>query len=267
MTIPHSLTLVACSDTGRVRDHNEDHVVVDLELGLGLVADGVGGAQAGEVASGLVATLVREELQRLHAGWPREGDAALPSIHRHWVRDMLGRVTGAVAQAARSQPQYQGMCSTLAMVLFHGGGVTVAHVGDSRVYRYRNGWMKQLTSDHTVLQRLLDEGQDPQEARAMVGPHLLFQAMGGDHVVPTVREETVEAGDLFLLCSDGLSDMVDNQQLANTLALCTDLEATARQLVTRANDAGGVDNISVVLAQSREPMPRHRRWWRRWLGR
>ena len=155
-------------------------------------------------------------------------------------------------------PQCQGMGTTVVVVLFYNNMVTVAHVGDSRVYRLRNGDLAQITNDHSLVQELIDRGFfTPEEAEANTPKNLVTRALGIDETVEVdISEETARPGDIYLLCSDGLNDMVDDEEIRLTLSkYSANLVEAAHELVRLANESGGKDNISVVLARPRAPFP------------
>lgn len=258
------LEIATCSDPGRVRPHNEDSVFADGALGLALLADGMGGYSAGEVASGMATTLLAAGL----AGALVERDTGDADWARGALAREIGRANAAIHETAANQPRYSGMGTTLVAALFHDDRVAAAHVGDSRLYRYRNGELTCLTRDHSLLQEQLDEGiiSAGQASRAK-GSNLLTRALGIDPVVePEVVEHETRAGDIYLLCSDGLTDMAADEAIAKAIRdRGADLRQCAAGLVGLANDNGGHDNVSVVLARVTGESPARRSWWSRLL--
>jgi protein phosphatase len=223
------------TDPGRVRRRNEDSFVLDPPLFA--VADGMGGAQAGEVASRLTAAAFREYHEA--DGLPPE--ERLPAIIQEANRRIYER--------ARSDSDVSGMGTTVTAALLTGGRVTLGHVGDSRAYRIRTGELEQLTEDHSLVGDLMRSGRlTPEEAEAHPQRSVITRALGTDPEVD-VDTLTVEAapGDLFLLCSDGLTTMVAEDDIVGIIAAAPTLDDAARTLVKAANTGGGEDNVSVVL--------------------
>ena len=261
------------SDTGRSRANNEDAVVEDLALGLLVLADGMGGYNAGEVASRLAATTVRDAMRR---HWPDirpgeiESGSGLSSQTR-LLRDAIVAAHAAVREAAANEPAYAGMGTTIVCCLLCGDRASIAHVGDSRLYRLRDGQLGQLTRDHSLMEELIARGAYAREdAPRFVRRNIVTRALGVEPGMEVdLIEETLQAGDLLLLCSDGLTDMVDDQTIALTLAREPDtLAGLASELVRIANERGGRDNISVALARVEQTPPTTERWTRRvgrWL--
>jgi len=254
------LEMATATDAGRVRPHNEDSIAADAEIGWAVIADGMGGYNAGEVASSIaVATLSSEIKRALEAHVPHGIDIEGEPLAVKLIREITAKANAAIYQAARTRPQYAGMGTTLVMALFYDQRMTVGHVGDSRLYRLRTGRFEQITRDHSLLQQQIDGGVLTREqARYSKNRNLVTRAVGVDPEVETeVHTYAVEPGDIYLLCSDGLSDMIPDQDIHDTLgALQSNLPLAARQLVQSANDSGGHDNISVILVRvRRRPIP------------
>jgi protein phosphatase len=175
----------------------------------------------------------------------------------------------SIFNAAQSQPQYAGMGTTLVAAVFHDNAVTVAHIGDSRMYRLRDGVFSQVTKDHSLLQEQIDSGMiTPEQARHSQNKNLVTRALGVDATVETeIHEYPVLPDDLFLLCSDGLNDMVEDDEIGMTLeALGANLNLCASQLVQMANDNGGRDNVSVILVRIKKKFPAPRGFWQRFMA-
>lgn len=254
-----AIEMAACSDTGRIRSHNEDSVLANAALGLAVLADGMGGCNAGEVASGMATAVLGSELQ--HA-FDARSPSDVGTDGQVWARealvDVIGRTNAAIHLAARSNPKYAGMGTTLVLAQFFDNRVMVAHVGDSRLYRWRDGIMEQLTKDHSLLQEQIDSGLlTPEQARFSQNKNLVTRAMGVEATVMTdVAEHEVRPGDVYLLCSDGLNDMVEDAAIAEAMSVQSmSLALCASNLVQMANDNGGRDNVSVILAKVREAFP------------
>ncbi len=247
------LEIATATDPGMVRSHNEDSIGVDADIGLAVLADGMGGYNAGEVASGIaIAMLATEMRQALEDRAPQEVDGSGETLAEQFVRENSAKANAAIYQAAKSQPQYSGMGTTLLVALFYDNRMTVGHIGDSRLYRLRNDTFEQVTRDHSLLQEQIDSGMITKEqARYSQNKNLVTRAVGIDPEVETeIHTYNVEPGDIYLLCSDGLSDMVQDEDIHSTLStLQTNLSLAAEQLVQFANDSGGRDNISVILVR------------------
>jgi serine/threonine protein phosphatase PrpC len=257
------LTFVGQTDTGRVREHNEDTIAADADVGLLVLADGMGGYNAGEVASGIavktITNLVREGLAR----------EDLDSVDRNTglsrvsivLRDAITRANKIIYQTARSQAECEGMGTTVVAALFYDNRISIAHVGDSRLYRQRGSQIAQVTMDHSLLQELVDRGfYSPEEAQRAANKNYVTRALGVEPQVEVeVQEHPVDKGDVYILCSDGLSDMVEDEDIRLTISTFgANLDTVAKQLIQLANENGGRDNVSVVLAQAVEPFPASR---------
>jgi protein phosphatase len=241
------LEMTGLTDPGRVRPENEDSIVVRPEIGLAILADGMGGHQAGEVASRLAVDVIQRHLIEAFARAAAEGDEGLLS-------EAIRKANAAVYEAARERPEYAGMGSTVVVAVFHGDKLYFGHVGDSRLYRYRDGLFTPLTRDHSVIQELVGRGLLTEaEARATIAKNLVTRALGVDpDVEPEMGEETYRDADVYLLCSDGLNDMLSDDEIARLLAEHEpNLEEAARHMVDTANARGGPDNISVILARTK----------------
>ncbi len=252
------------TDPGRTRENNEDSVTFDAVTRLGVLADGMGGYNAGEVASGMATTYIRAELGR----WLTEaGHVASQREFRRALEICVDNANRAIFNAANSNAQYSGMGTTLVVGVFLDDRVLLGHIGDSRAYRLRGGQFEQITKDHSLLQEQLDADLiTPEQAATALHKNLVTRALGvEDSVMLDVNEYPVQPGDLYLMCSDGLSDMIDDEAIAQVLDSDTSLPQKAIQLIERANMAGGRDNISVLLAQAGDS-PARRGLISRWLG-
>ena len=238
-----------CTDTGLQRANNEDSIVVDEARQVAVLADGMGGYNAGEVASGMATAFISAELSR----WLAEAGANARSRDvRRAMEICVGNANRAIFNAANTNPQYDGMGTTLVLAVFQGERALVGHVGDSRCYRWRGAHLARITRDHSLLQERMDAGlMTPQQAAVSVHRNLVTRALGvEDTVLLEVGEHRVEPGDLYLLCSDGLTDMVADETIAGLLDQEMPLQDKARALISRANSQGGRDNISVILVQA-----------------
>ncbi|MGH8598847.1 MAG: Stp1/IreP family PP2C-type Ser/Thr phosphatase, partial [Gammaproteobacteria bacterium] len=250
------IELVNVSDSGRKRPHNEDSAIIDRDLGLALVADGMGGYKAGEVASAIAAKVV---LDGVRAGqsthhFTRQHATESSSYEADLIRHTITDANQHIFRTAHEIPQCQGMGTTIVMALFSGSRVTIGHVGDSRIYLFRGESLQQVTNDHSLVQELIDRGFfTPEEAQANTPKNLVTRALGIDETVEVdIQELTTEPDDIYLLCSDGLNDMVNDEEIRLTLSkYSANLVQAAHELVQLANAGGGKDNISVVLARPR----------------
>ena len=265
MTLAQSLQSASLTDPGRVRDHNEDCIESRPDIGLYVLADGMGGYNAGEVASGMATSLISDGLQE---AWnPREAermgrDDAKATTER-LIREQIARANSAIFTTSQNNPECAGMGTTLVVTLFFDNFMTVAHIGDSRLYRLRGETMEQVTRDHSLLQEQLDSGLiTPEEAKLSQNKNLVTRALGIDPTVePELHVYETQVDDTYLLCSDGLSDMVEDEEIRLTLiTLKSNPNLTVQQLVQSANDNGGRDNISAMLIRVAEPYGVARGW-------
>lgn len=252
------------TDTGLTRANNEDSVAFDELAGLAVLADGMGGYNAGEVASGMATTLIKTELGR----WLTEtgGRAGSRDIRRA-MEICVDNANKSIFNAASTHAQYSGMGTTLVVGVFQGRSLLLGHIGDSRCYRWRKGALVQITRDHSLLQEQIDAGLLTQQQAAMsMNKNLVTRALGVENAVALeLNECQVEDGDLYLMCSDGLSDMVSDAGIAEILERRVSLAQRAQSLIHAANEQGGRDNITVLLAQA-EAVPESRGMVSRLLG-
>lgn len=254
MSLKGKLAYVEATDTGRVRDHNEDAIGSNRDIGLVVLADGMGGYNAGEVASGIAVKTVMDMVTSGCGREERTGQEPETGLMRQSIilRDAIIRANKIIHQTAQSQPQCEGMGTTLVACLFYDNRVSVAHVGDSRLYRLRENRFEQLTLDHSLLQELVDRGfYSQEEAQRSTNRNYVTRALG---VEPTVDVEIQEVdaakGDVYLLCSDGLPDMVEDEDIHLTIStFSANLDMVGEQLIKLTNDNGGRDNVSVMLVQ------------------
>ena len=239
------------TDPGRIRDNNEDAVTFDPATNLCILADGMGGYNAGEIASGMATAFITSELAR----WlSQAGRHANYKEMRRAMEICVENANHSIFNAANSNPQYSGMGTTLVVGVFQSARLMLGHIGDSRCYRLRGTQFQQITKDHSLLQEQIDAGLiTPEQALTSVNKNLVTRALGvEDAVLLEVNEHRVELGDIYLMCSDGLSDMVGDEEIAAILLGSKSLDQMGRDLVVAANNAGGRDNISVLLAQASE---------------
>jgi protein phosphatase len=263
MSMRGKIEIAQLTDTGRVREHNEDAIGSNGDIGLMVLADGMGGYNAGEVASGIAVQIVtdlateaagREELNNIdsHSGLMRQSII---------LRDAVYRSNKVIYQTAQSQTHCEGMGTTIVACMFYDNKISIAHVGDSRAYRLRDERLEQVTLDHSLLQELVDRGfYTQEEAQRSTNRNYVTRALGVEPSVDVeVHEHDVLPGDIYLLCSDGLPDMVEDEDIHLTISTFNaSLDVVGQQLIDLANDHGGRDNVSVMLAQVKEAFPAKR---------
>jgi protein phosphatase len=265
MGILSSLEIVSQTHSGRVRSHNEDSVGCEAACGLVVLADGMGGYNAGEVASGITVSVVISEIsERLKIAKPTDRDEESgEELAVLLLRDNIQKANLSIFHAAHSKQQYSGMGTTIVSGLFYDNRVAVAHVGDSRMYRLRGEVLEAITRDHSLLQEQIDGGIiSVEDARLSKNKNLVTRAVGIESKVNTeIHLHDVVVGDIYLLCSDGLNDMVADEDIQSVLyAMQGNLPLAAEQLIQMANDNGGRDNVSVVLVKVRKSFASPRGW-------
>ena len=230
------------TDPGLKRTNNEDAFLVREDAGVVAVVDGMGGAAAGEVASALAVAAIDEVFD----GRPPDS----PQAAKELVSEAFGKAHGMILDHVSENPEHKGMGCTAEVLAFHEDGYLLGHVGDSRTYALRDGEFRQLSKDHSLVQQQVEQGiLDPGMARNHHMRNVILRAVGVDeNLAVDLVTGNAAPGDLFLLCSDGLSDMVEDDVLDQVLSSPLDLPAKARRLVELAKEAGGADNITVILA-------------------
>lgn len=270
MKLAEALNMVVRTDPGLIRAHNEDAIYIDPAIGLAILADGMGGYNAGEVASAMAVSHLATGLGYIAttAALRRTSATTDSDTVRQHILNEVGTANYAVFDAAHSEPAYAGMGTTLVLAWFYDGRMSVAHVGDSRLYRLRGGAFEQLTHDHSLLQEQLDAGLiTAEQARCSDCRSFVTRALGvAPEVDVEIHEHDVRGGDILLMCSDGLTDMLEDEVIAGVLGEDRDLGELAEELVRLANAAGGRDNISVILIQVRGDFGKRGGWWRRLVG-
>ncbi len=246
---PPPIEFALHSHVGMVRMRNEDVVEVRPERGWAVLADGMGGYHGGDVAAhiAVASTLSRLEYE---AAATASGMESVESVTRG-LAEAVQDANGEILRAGMERPGLAGMGSTLLATVFLGSHVVSAHVGDSRLYRWRDGRFEQLTRDHTMLQEQVDGGMmSAEQARHSRFRGMLTRGLGVAVIAePELGVHTAQTGDIFLLCSDGLTDMLDDDEIAAVLADSGSLQERAERLVERANTSGGRDNVSVIVAR------------------
>ncbi|NRT56829.1 protein phosphatase [Leptothrix sp. C29] len=255
-----TLEFHSATDRGRIRSNNEDSIAVVEPAGLMVLADGMGGYNAGEVASGMATAFIEQELGR----WLQEAGDADDQAVSNAMDVCVDNANRSIFNAAHANAQYAGMGTTLVLGVFRGSRLLLGHIGDSRGYRWRDGQIQQLTRDHSLLQEQIDAGLiSPEQAAYSHQKNLVTRAMGVEDVVLLeLHSHAVHPGDWYLLCSDGLSDMLDDARIAEVLRSSPDdVGKAAQALVDAANQAGGRDNIAVILVAVRACASPGQPWW------
>jgi len=260
---------VYCTDTGRIRKHNEDCIAGDEKLGLAILADGMGGYQAGEVASKIAVSTIMSYMKA-----PAKYNIERQTNHRcHSLTVQLEqavlKANQVIYDTAEKNSAYQGMGTTVVATLFHQNCVSIAHVGDSRLYRIRKNEFQQITKDHSVLQELIDCGfYTSEQARHSPNRNLVTRALGvANEVNVEIQEQSVLSQDIYLLCSDGLNDMLEDCAIHEIIKHSKDLEHAANLLVSAANSKGGNDNISLILIRPLDiAIKPHLNWFSRFIN-
>ena len=254
-----------------VRTHNEDTIFAD-RAGLAILADGMGGYNAGEVASGIAVSVIKEGLLPELASGRDLSKVDINTGLTHaalLLQQQIAAANKGIYEAAQNRPECAGMGTTVVAAVFHGSRVSIAHIGDSRCYRLRGDRFEQLTRDHSLLQEQIDSGQiTADQARFSLNKNLVTRALGIEAIVPAdISEYRVEPDDIYLLCSDGLTDMVDTDVVHGVVDdKRAALEVAATQLVELANQNGGRDNISVVMVRIPPEFLPANGWAQRWLA-
>ncbi len=262
--LEHALRIARHTDTGQLRTRNEDAIASDASIGLAVLADGMGGYNAGDVASQMATLTITAELisgfNRAHQSGKQVDSEQASSL----MSDAVHAANIAIYQVANEQEQCEGMGTTLVLSLFVDNRVVIGHIGDSRAYVLRNDQLKQLTNDHSLLQEQIDSGLITlEQAKLATYKNFVTKALGVDPVTDLeINTHNVEVGDLYLLCSDGLTDMLEPYEIETTLIEGQDdLESLANTLIRKANQRGGKDNISVILISVVEEFPLSKPNW------
>lgn len=246
--------MTSLSDPGMVRDLNEDSIELRPESGIVVLADGMGGYNAGEVASGMATSMVADGMRDVWSADALQGldrDAAI-ALSQSLLQQQVLAANAAIFEQAQKEASFEGMGTTLVGCVFYDNFLTVGHAGDSRLYRLRGSAFEQITKDHSLLQEQIDAGMiSKEDAHLSNNRNFITRAIG---VAAEERAEIhtyeVEPEDLYLVCTDGLYGMVTDEEIHMTLmTLKANLDLAAEQLIASANDAGGTDNVSLVLVR------------------
>jgi protein phosphatase len=246
-----AVAISGITDLGLHRRRNEDAIDWDARLGLAMVADGMGGNQGGDVASVTALRSIKNDLRRALAETHRDVERAQTrEVRGSLVAELVRRANHAVRQSAGRDPRLNGMGTTLVMCLVGKDYLTVAHVGDSRLYRLRSEKLQRLTEDHTMVQELVERGDmNARQAVQSRNRNVITRALGiNPDVTVDIAHHELEPGDLYMLCSDGLTGMASDTDISAVLNSTTaSLDETAKRAIELANARGGRDNVSVVL--------------------
>lgn len=265
MAAKGKIAFASATHQGLVRNNNEDSIAFDDGLGLLVLADGMGGHNAGEVASKIAVDTVLSTVRATMAL-----GALLPTDSGHTaeaglLRDSVQLAHGTIRKEAGTKPQYQGMGTTLIACMLQDDRMAAAHVGDSRLYRFRDNTLEQLTHDHSLIEEMVARGfYTLEEARKHIKKNMITRALGNDQekLEVDLLDEPLNVGDILLLCSDGLTDMATDAQIGALLRIqAASLQAKANALVQLALRGGGKDNVSVVLAQVEKAAEVRKRWY------
>lgn len=254
MTRRTRLEIASATDPGVVRTFNEDSIAIEPDIGLLMLADGMGGHNGGNVASAMATSLIVEHLKnKLDSHNPEQIRTSSPRTQvTQAISEALETSNKDIFRIAQQDEKFQGMGTTIVLMVFHETGATITHLGDSRLYRWRMGLFELLTYDHSLLQEQVTQGViSTVDARYSHNRNLVTRALGVEAGINfDIREVDVLPGDIFLLCSDGLNDMVDDTNIEMAVReLQGNLPLMVNQLVLMANDNGGHDNISVIVAK------------------
>lgn len=269
MNVSKAIRVARISHVGMLREHNEDAVASDMSIGLVLLADGMGGYKAGEVASEIAVLLIAAEMteaMQRNSHLFKTAPDLLPESNV--LINAVEKANKAIYDIAQLQSECAGMGTTLVAGVFVDDTIVLGHIGDSRMYRLRGDAFEQLTEDHSLVQEQINAGLITiEQAKVAKNKNLVTRALGIDPMVELdLQEIAVEIGDKYLLCSDGLSDLLSDAEIAQILLdEKDDIESAVEKLVEKANEYGGLDNISVVITAIDKSFKAEKSWVRRIL--
>ena len=248
------------TDTGSVRDHNEDAIAYNDDIALAVLADGMGGHRGGEMASAITVSTVLDVITKKIKSIEVENtdNDTVYSAESQIIHEAISLANKNVRDSSEAHAQYQGMGTTVVVTLFYDNRFTVAHVGDSRLYRLRDGELEQLTRDHSLMQELIDRDYyTPEQAKNSLNKNLITRAIGIDSKVEIdIQEDVAMVNDIYLLCSDGVTDMIEDELIKSTMIENSqNLEKAASEIIRLANEHGGKDNISAILVKPIKSFP------------
>lgn len=266
MDVTKAIHIARMTDIGLLRERNEDAVASDLSTGQVVVADGMGGYRGGSIASEIAILVIISEVAEL---MQRYQTLKQPPPLSAMLRQAVAKANNTILNAAEESTGYEGMGTTFVSGIFSDNKLTVGHMGDSRLYRLRSGILDQLTEDHSLLQEQINAGlMTEEQAKKSNEKHLVTRALGTDADFELeINEYEVSVNDVYLFCSDGLTDCVEDEEICEILLnMQGEVDSTASSLIALANKRGGTDNISVVLAFVAEPFAVKRNWVQKVLG-
>ncbi len=252
MNVSNAINVERQTHIGLLREHNEDAIASDLSIGLLLLADGMGGYKAGEVASEIAVLMIAAELTEMMQHPLRYSPLSGKLVEAKMLLDAVKKTNATIYRISQNEPQCAGMGTTLVAAIFTSNQLVVGHIGDSRLYRLRGDILLQLTEDHSFVQEQINAGLiSLEQAEKSTKKNLVTRALGVDEVVELeLQTFDVQVGDVYLMCSDGLSDMVGDMTIAQILMQANNnMSLAADKLIDTANGNGGHDNISVIIAQ------------------
>ncbi len=252
MNVSNAINVERQTHIGLLREHNEDAIASDLSIGLLLLADGMGGYKAGEVASEIAVLMIAAELTEMMQHPLRYSPLSGKLVEAKMLLDAVKKTNATIYRISQNEPQCAGMGTTLVAAIFTSNQLVVGHIGDSRLYRLRGDILLQLTEDHSFVQEQINAGLiSLEQAEKSTKKNLVTRALGVDEVVELeLQTFDVQVGDVYLMCSDGLSDMVADMTIAQILMQANNnMSLAADKLIDTANGNGGLDNISVIIAQ------------------
>jgi len=258
MSLKGKIQLYGKTDTGSVREHNEDAIGCNDDIALAVLADGMGGHRGGEMASAITVSTVLEAITNNIKNIKIDDTDAGYSTVGKIIHEAVSLANKNVHDSSEVHAQYRGMGSTVVAVLFYDNRFTVAHVGDSRLYRLRDGKLEQLTRDHSLVQDLIDRDfYTPEQAKISLNKNLITRAIGIDSKVQIdVQEDIAMVNDIYLLCSDGVTDMIDDDLIKSVMIENSqNLEKSTSEIIRLANEHGGKDNISALLVKPIKSFP------------
>lgn len=269
MNVSNAIKVVRATHVGKLREHNEDAVASDLSMGLVMLADGMGGYKAGEVASEMAVLLIASELNQAMQSTSRlikSEPSLLPESNM--LINAVNLTNAAIYQISQNLPECAGMGTTLVTGVFTNNQLVLGHIGDSRMYQLRSEILTQLTEDHSLVQEQINAGLiTTEQAKVARNKNLVTRALGIDLMVEMdLQEIVVQVGDIYLLCSDGLTDLVSDVEMRKILLEANDnIAYAADKLISAANEQGGLDNISVVIALIEKSFEAEKSWIRKML--
>lgn len=267
MDVSNAIKVARATHVGRLREHNEDAVASDLSIGLVLLADGIGGYKAGEVASEIAVLMIAAEMtEAIQLQSSLSKTNLLPETEM--LINAVKKTNKAIYEIAQLQAECAGMGTTLVVGVFVDNKLVLGHIGDSRLYRLRDESLMQLTEDHSLVQEQINAGLiTTEQAKVARNKNLVTRALGIDPMVELeLQEIAVQVGDIYLLCSDGLTDLVSDAEIRKILLEANgNIAYAADQLINAANEQGGLDNISVVLAAIEKSFEAEKSWIKKML--